>query len=186
MVLLKLKDIKHYFYFLLMSELYVDRKIDNKIMDIKKLKLSYSEFKNAIRQVSDKIKQDKYVPDVILSIARGGLIVGTQLSYNLGIKTIGSINMEFYSGINKRLEKPIIVPPKIDLEQFRDKNVLIADDVLDTGSTMIELINLILPIVKSYKTMVIFKKNQSIINANYTWKEVSTDVWIDFPWEDDS
>lgn len=185
MVLFKLSDIKQYFYFLLMSEFYGDREIDNEIIDVKKLKLSYPEFKSALKKVSDKIKQDKYVPDVILSIARGGLIVGTQLSYNLGIKTIGSINMEFYNGINKTLDKPIIVPPIIDLEQFRDKNVLIVDDVLDTGSTMIELINLILPIVKSYKTMVIFKKNQSIINANYTWKEVSTDVWIDFPWEDD-
>ena len=168
-----------------MSELYIESEIGNETKDIKKLVLSYPEFKNVIKQVSNKMKQDKYVPDAILSIARGGLIVGTQLSYNLGVKTIGSINMEYYSGINERLEKPMLVAPKIDLEQFRDKNLLLVDDVLDTGNTMIELINLILPIVKSYKTMVIFKKTQSIINANYKWKDIPTDVWIDFPWEYD-
>ena len=46
------------------------------------------------------------------------------------------MNVEFYTGVDERLELPMILPPVPDLVDFADFKVLIADDVADTGATL--------------------------------------------------
>ena len=46
------------------------------------------------------------------------------------------MNVEFYTGIDERLEMPMILPPVPDLVDFAETRVLIADDVADTGATL--------------------------------------------------
>src|SRR5947209_2725298 len=79
---------------------------------------------------------DGWMPDMILGIARGGLLVAGALGYALGIKNTFTMNVEFYTGIDERLEMPMILPPVPDLLDFADFTVLIADDVADTGATL--------------------------------------------------
>ena len=46
------------------------------------------------------------------------------------------MNVEFYTGIDERLDMPMILPPVPDLVDFSETRVLIADDVADTGATL--------------------------------------------------
>ena len=46
------------------------------------------------------------------------------------------MNVEFYTGVDERLEMPMILPPVPDLVDFSETQVLIADDVADTGATL--------------------------------------------------
>ena len=69
----------------------------------------------------------------MLAIARGGLLVAGALSYALGVKNTFTMNVEFYTGVDERLEMPMILPPVPDLVDFSETQVLIADDVADTG-----------------------------------------------------
>ena len=46
------------------------------------------------------------------------------------------MNVEFYTGVDERLELPMILPPVPDLVDFAETRVLIADDVADTGATL--------------------------------------------------
>ena len=57
-------------------------------------------------------------------------------SYALGVKNTFTMNVEFYTGVDERLELPMILPPVPDLVDFDETRVLIADDVADTGATL--------------------------------------------------
>src|SRR5580765_7201091 len=88
------------------------------------------------RDLAELVHASEYQPDIILAIARGGLLVAGALSYALGVKNTFTMNVEFYTGIDERLEMPMILPPVPDLVDFADFKVLIADDVADTGATL--------------------------------------------------
>ena len=57
------------------------------------------------------VADDGYRPDIILSIARGGLFVAGALGYALDVKNLHVTNVEFYTGVNERLPMPIMLPP---------------------------------------------------------------------------
>ena len=63
-------------------------------------------------------RRDGYRPDIVLGIARGGLLVAGALAYALGVKNTFTMNVEFYTGIDERLEMPMILPPVPDLVDF--------------------------------------------------------------------
>src|SRR6185312_12765203 len=87
-------------------------------------------------ELAESVALDGYRPDIVLAIARGGLLVAGALSYALGVKNTFTMNVEFYTGVDERLELPMLLPPVPDLVDFADTKVLIADDVADTGATL--------------------------------------------------
>ena len=98
--------------------------------------LTYEAFGTACRELAQAVADDGYRPDMILAIARGGLGLGMGLGYALGVKNTSVVNVEFYTGIDQRLDVPIMLPPTpaaVDLSGLR---ILIADDVADTGRTL--------------------------------------------------
>ena len=54
------------------------------------------------------------------AIARGGLLVAGALGYALGVKNTFTMNVEFYTGIDERLDMPMILPPVPDLVDFAE------------------------------------------------------------------
>ena len=64
------------------------------------------------------------------------------LAYALGVKNTATISVEFYTGVDERLELPMLLPPVPDLIDLGSARVLIADDVADTGATL-ELVRLL-------------------------------------------
>src|SRR5439155_322706 len=84
---------------------------------------------------TEPIHSDGYRPGMVLAIARGGLLVAGALAYALGVKNTFTMSVEFYTGIDERLEMPMILPPVPVLVDFAETRVLIADDVADTGAT---------------------------------------------------
>ena len=46
------------------------------------------------------------------------------------------MNVEFYTGVDERLDVPMILPPVPELVDLEEARVLIADDVADTGETL--------------------------------------------------
>jgi len=47
-----------------------------------------------------------------------------------------TLNVELYTGVDTRLDAPLILPPVPDLAELAGGRVLIADDVADTGLTL--------------------------------------------------
>ena len=73
--------------------------------------LTYERFGIAVRQLATTVLESGFQPDWIVAIARGGLIIGGALAYALGHKNIATVNVEFYTGIDDRLDVPVELPP---------------------------------------------------------------------------
>jgi uncharacterized protein len=142
--------------------------------------MNYEQFGVAARELAQAIHDDGFRPDWILAIARGGLVIGGAIAYALGHKNIATINVEFYTGIDARLDVPVELPPVLNLDDIANRNVLVADDVADTGETLKLVLDKCRPAVEDIRSVVLYEKPRSVVNADYVWKH--TDRWIDFPW----
>ena len=58
------------------------------------------------------------------------------LGYALSVKNLYTMNVEYYTGIDERLDVPMILPPTPELVDLTEARVLVADDVADTGHTL--------------------------------------------------
>jgi hypoxanthine phosphoribosyltransferase len=143
-------------------------------------RMSWPELGEATRALAVEIADEGYVPDLILGIARGGLLVAGALSYALGVKNTFTMNVEFYTGVDERLPVPMILPPVPDLVDLHDARMLIADDVADTGQTLALVKGFCAGQVGEVRTAVLYEKPRSIVRSGYVWRR--TDLWIDFPW----
>ncbi|KIF75229.1 phosphoribosyltransferase [Streptomyces sp. 150FB] len=142
--------------------------------------LSYGTFGRAVRELAQAIADDGYEPDVVLSIARGGVFVAGGLAYALDCKNIHLVNVEFYTGVGTTLEMPVMLAPVPNAIDFSNKKVLIADDVADTGRTLKLVHDFCREEVAEVRSAVIYEKTQSLVKCEYVWKR--TDDWINFPW----
>jgi hypoxanthine phosphoribosyltransferase len=142
--------------------------------------MDWSEVGLAARALAERILEDGYRPDMILSIARGGLVVGGALAYALDVKNTFTMNVEFYVGVDERLPMPIILPPVPELVDLDDARVLIADDVADTGRTLALVKDFCAHSVGEVRAAVLYEKPRSEVRCEYVWRR--TDLWIDFPW----
>ena len=68
----------------------------------------------AVRELATMVADDGYRPDLILAIARGGLFVAGSLGYALAVKNLYVMNVEYYTGVDERLDLPVILPPYVD------------------------------------------------------------------------
>jgi uncharacterized protein len=143
-------------------------------------RMKWTELGDAARDLAVAIADDGYAPDLILGIARGGLLVAGALSYSLGVKNTFTMNVEFYTGIDERLPVPMILPPVPDLVDLHDARMLIADDVADTGQTLALVKGFCAGQVGEVRTAVLYEKPRSIVACDYVWRR--TDRWIVFPW----
>jgi hypoxanthine phosphoribosyltransferase len=142
--------------------------------------LSWSDFGVAVNDLAHQVVNSGFEPDVILSIARGGLALGMGLGYALDVKNLSAVNVEFYTGIDERLPVPIMLPPTPDVVDLDGLKVLIADDIADTGLTLQHVYEFISGHVSEARTAVVFEKPRSVVKPDYVWKE--TDLWVDFAW----
>ena len=142
--------------------------------------MSWQDLGDGARELAEQVHGDGYRPDIVLAIARGGLLVGGAIGYALGVKNTFSMNVEFYTGIDERLEMPMLLPPVPDLVDFAEQRVLIADDVADTGATLALVKDFCEGKVGEVRCAVLYEKPRSTVSCEYVWRR--TDRWIDFPW----
>jgi hypoxanthine phosphoribosyltransferase len=142
--------------------------------------LDWTAYGKAARELAQLVADDGYQPDVILAIARGGLFVAGSLGYALSVKNLYVMNVEYYTGVDERLDVPIALPPYVEAVDLKDSNVLIADDVADTGATLAYVHDFCQGEVANVRSAVLYEKPPSIIKCEYVWKP--TDQWINFPW----
>ena len=143
-------------------------------------RMTWQELGEASRDLAQRIADDGYVPDLVLSVARGGLLVGAALGYALDVKNTWTMNVEFYTGVDERLDVPMILPPVPDLVDLESARMLIADDVADTGETLRLVRDFCAGKVAEVRCAVLYEKTPSVVKCEYVWRR--TDRWIDFPW----
>ncbi len=76
--------------------------------------LDWERFGQACRDLALLVEGSGYRPDIILTVARGGLLPAGAVSYALGVKNVFTINVEFYTGVDRRLDFPVMLPPLLN------------------------------------------------------------------------
>ena len=142
--------------------------------------MQWDDLGGGTRELAETIQADGYVPDIVLAIARGGLLVAGAIGYALDVKNVFTMNVEFYTGVDERLDMPMILPPVPDLIDLEEARVLIADDVADTGRTLLLVKDFCAGKVGEVRCAVLYEKPRTTVACEYVWKR--TDLWIDFPW----
>ena len=127
-----------------------------------------------------KIQGDGYKPDIIVGIARGGLVPSRVLADLLETRDFAIITIEYYCGINQTKQEPIL--KQCLHTQLTDKKVLLVDDVSDGGrSLQLAKKHLEEQCAKEIKIATLYCKPGTITKPDYFEKETSH--WIVFPWE---
>jgi len=133
--------------------------------------------------LAEKILQSGYNVDVIIAIARGGLVPSRIVADRLGILDMLSIKVEHWVvTADRNPEARIKYPYSVNLE---GKNVLIIDDIADTGDSLILTKSFVEKEFKPAKvktaTMQVIKQTTKYVPDYYSY-EVKEWAWFMYPW----
>ncbi|MDY7542884.1 MULTISPECIES: phosphoribosyltransferase [unclassified Cryobacterium] len=142
--------------------------------------LGWEDFAAASRQLAVDVLSSGFHPDVVIAIARGGLLLAGAMSYALGTKNCGSINVQFYTGVDERLPEPVLSGPMLDAPALAGLSVLLVDDVSDSGRTLALVLAMLRESAAEVRCATLYTKPRTVLIPDYTWRE--TDDWIVFPW----
>lgn len=142
--------------------------------------LSWEDIEDAVYNVALKIQKSRFRPDVIIGVARGGLVPARLLADYLDVVSIGFIGVKFYTSVGEKQEKPVITHP-LTLS-VNNLKVLLVDDIADTGKSL-SLVSNILDMhgARVIRSATLYVKPWSILMPDYYHEVVSE--WIVFPWE---
>ncbi|TMF55253.1 MAG: phosphoribosyltransferase, partial [Chloroflexi bacterium] len=98
--------------------------------------LTWETFGEASRALAQQVADSGYRPNIILGIARGGLLPAATIAYALDVKNVFMISVEFYTGVDERLDFPVMLPPLLNAVEIAGAHLLVTDDVADTGGTL--------------------------------------------------
>jgi hypoxanthine phosphoribosyltransferase len=129
---------------------------------------------------TQKIHSDNYKPDIIIGIARGGLIPARILSDLLETPELATIQIEFYIDIAQTKQEPTLKQSLTT--QITNKKTLLVDDISDTGKSLqLAKNHLTQQGAKEIKTVTLYAKPQTITKPDYYEKQTSK--WLVFPWD---
>lgn len=138
----------------------------------------YEEFRADLKTLTQKIDESF---DAIVPIARGGLSMAQMLGEHYDIRKVYAINTIGYEDTQKLDEVLVFHLP--DLSDV--KKVLIVDDIIDSGDTLIKVLEVLgaqYHDVVFYSASIFYKPSASI---EPTWWVKEAKEWIEFFWSED-
>jgi hypothetical protein len=143
------------------------------------LHLSWDDVQRLTEAVAGKIAASGFKPDLVVAVSRGGFDPARILCDQLGIRRLASVQIEAYDGMVKRPEPVVILPVNADL---RGKRVLMADDVSDSGaSLLVAREHLVERGASEVRIATLHIKPWSRFVPDYYAEKV--DAWVVYPWE---
>ncbi len=136
---------------------------------MKNVYLTDEQVRKYVLKVFIKMYQDKFNPDIIIGLARGGLVPGVYLSHLLGIPFKALNKDELFK--NSKFEYP---------------NALIIDDINDTGRTLADFNSKYSDLFDMVRYAVIVNNESSSFDVDYygcAYNKLDEPDWWVFPWE---
>jgi hypoxanthine phosphoribosyltransferase len=127
--------------------------------------INYSDYGIMLKDLVHKIEQKNYSNIIaVYGIPRGGLPIAVHLSHYL--------NLDFIKSESEIIDK---------LKRSKNDNIIICDDVCDTGETFYKLSKELRKFTDQLIYISLYYKIHAEFNPDIYLKE--TNRWISFPWE---
>lgn len=144
--------------------------------------ISWNRVVSLANKLAIQIRQDGFQPDIIIAIGRGGYVPARLLADYLDIMNLTSIKVEHYiSGAHRLTSATVKYPLNINVS---DMNVLVVDDVSDSGDTFAVTMQHISEqsTPKAIRTAVLHHKTVSEFIPDYYAAKVIKWRWLIYPW----
>lgn len=115
----------------------------------------------------------------IVCITRGGLVPAAIIARELGIRLIETVCVASYHDYTSQGELMVLKEINPSLLADEGKDILIVDDLTDTGKTA-AIVRAMIP-KAHFATIYAKPKGRPMVDTFVT--EVSQDTWIYFPWD---
>lgn len=161
------------------------------------LEFSYADVENCVHSIAREILLSTWHPDYIVGLTRGGLFPANLLSQFLDVPMV-ALNVSFRDNTIVPNQTPTWLIEEIML----GKNVLVVDDINDSGKTLNWIVNdwqnCCRPVSAEWKTIWFNRIRFAVVINNLSSSFVMTkpnhyignqinkaeeDTWIVFPWE---
>lgn len=148
--------------------------------------LSWQDVEQDVLDIITKMKKDNFEPDVIISIARSGLIPASMIAYALGNKELYVVKVDFSKTQKSGKDQDLHDKPTITQELTKDIHglkVLVVDEMVVSGTTL-KLMNLYMQIKNpaEVKYAVLYKQPWSEFTPDYFGREIKE--WPLYPWKE--
>ena len=147
-------------------------------MTSRKVYYPYEEFREDLITLTKKIDQPF---DTILGIASGGLSMAQMLGEYYDLREVYAINTIGYNNTEKNESVEVFNIPELKTA----KKVLIVDDIVDSGETLVEVFKVLnrkYPNITFITASIFYKKTAKITP---TWYVKEPKGWIEFFWSED-
>jgi hypoxanthine phosphoribosyltransferase len=145
--------------------------------------VSWEEIVDWSMHLADIIARDGYKPDIIVAVARGGYVPARLLCDFLGVENLLSVQSQHWTEAAKAEERAILKYPYV--VDARGLRVLVVDDIVDTGETLMLARD---HIRDSWKPLEVKTAALQWISPvakfkpDYYYIEVKEWVWFQYPW----
>lgn len=142
--------------------------------------MNWNKYEDLIRKLIQKIRADDYKIDHIIAIGRGGIPAGDALSRAFKVP----LSIVMAKSYDEKIKGQVSVSIATGFKPI-EGNILIVDDLVDSGETLAEVFSRIdrFLLVSKIKTAVIFCKPKTCLLPDYYATMVPQDQWIDQPFE---
>ena len=145
--------------------------------------VSWDEIVDWTRGLAEKIRESGYQPDIVVAVARGGYVPARLLCDFLDVTDLLSVQSQHWVEAARAAERAILkYPYKVDA---RGKRILIVDDIVDTGETLMLARDFIAREWSPEEVRVAALQWISSVakfRPDYYHLEVREWVWFQYPW----
>lgn len=143
--------------------------------------ITWPEIYRLCLDISKQVRSSGYQPDIVIAIARGGFIPARLVCDFLDLNALTSIKIQHYRSGADRLEKAVLEYPLCT--EISDLNVLLVDDVNDSGETLKLAVSYLQTFQPAdIKTIVMHQKITSRYPIDFYAKKVIKWRWLIYPW----
>jgi hypoxanthine phosphoribosyltransferase len=153
--------------------------MDLRVIDGRRyLTLNWSDIEMLVHKLAEQISSI-YEPNMLIGILRGGAIIATMLSDVLNMREVYTIGCRSYTGVEER--ETIMIYQPLSLNSLLDRDVLVVDDVADTGDTMRHIVQYVKGFEpKKLKTATLHIKPHTSFIPDFYVENIN--AWIVYPW----
>lgn len=149
--------------------------------------LTYNDIHKYTLEIIRQLEVDNYRPFLVAGFCRGGMLPAVILSHYFSARFL-PIELSLRDGASKE-HVTYEALREINQAMRKEENVLVIDDICDTGNTFLELqdgLNILNPSRKfseCFRSAALQKRYTADYNPTYIAEYITTTDWQVYPWE---